>query len=55
MQRQTIPGIQVSGICLLLLLVVTASIGCSEYKPAGAANAASDKGTAPAELPKNQK
>lgn len=54
MKRQTVPGIQISGVCLLLWLLVTASIGCSKYKSAGPADGASEQGAEPAELPKNQ-
>jgi hypothetical protein len=54
MKRQTVPGIQISGVCLLLLLLVPGSLGCSKYKPAGPADEPSKKGAAPAELPKNQ-
>ena len=58
MKRQTLPGIQISGLCLMVLLV-TASIGCSEYKPAGPADEATEgqateKGGAPKKPPKNE-
>ena len=55
MKRQTVPGIPISGVCLLLmLLLVTPCLGCSEYKPAGPSDEASEKGAAPAERSKNQ-